>query len=397
MVTARTLAWSLLTIALSLALAGCGGGSDRIVLGDADSGKTVLVASGDRFEVRLESNVTTGFEWVVDPESASDVVTVVSSTYDEPETDLVGAPGTQIFVFEATRAGAGILRLEYLRPFDDPPVPERIVELIVSVDDVPWTRSTEEPPTTSTATAPTPAPVDDIGVGELFDGEGARDGTFTGFVLWDRTSARLCEVAMESFPPQCGGMWVVIANPAGLDTDLQEAEGVRWTDEFVQLVGRFDGQRLILDRQADTVVPTAADEALASSFLAHATAPTETTAANLPFADGTAIGLGDQILTTLTPADFADPGRWSLDVAEYDGYAGPFSALDVVAEPVVVTVGAHARCAAPPVPAPAGFEELRRVSIQPEVATSCLEWWTVDFFVDDDDMVQAVTLDLFGP
>jgi hypothetical protein len=36
------------------------------------------------------------------------------------------------------------------------------------------------------------------------------------------------------------------------------------------------------------------------------------------------------------------------------------------------------------------------VSIQPELATSCLEWWTVDFFVDDD-VVQAVTLDLFGP
>jgi inhibitor of cysteine peptidase len=159
MVAAKKLVCGLMIIAMSVALVGCGGDSAGMVLDDADSGKTVLIDSGDQFEVRLESNASTGFEWVVDPESASDVVTLVSSTYDEPETDLVGAPGTQVFVFEATVSGAGILRLEYLRPFDDPPVPERIVELIVSVDDVPWTPSTEQPPTTSTATAPTPEPV----------------------------------------------------------------------------------------------------------------------------------------------------------------------------------------------------------------------------------------------
>lgn len=395
MVTAKTLVRGLMIIGMSVALVGCGGDSADLVLDDADNGKTVLVDSGDRFEVRLEANATTGFEWVVDSESASEVVTIVSSTYEEPPTDLVGAPGTQIFVFEATTAGAGILRLEYIRPFDEPPVPERIVELIVSVDDVPWTRSADEPPTTSTATAPEPP--DTIGVGELFDGEGARDGTFTGFVLWDDAGARLCEMVMESFPPQCGGMWVVIANPAGLDADLQEAQGVRWADGFVELVGRFDGQRLVLDSRAETVVPTAADQELISAFLAHAAAPSETTAANLPFSAETAIGLGDQTLATLTPAELVDPGRWSLDVAEYDGYAGPFSALDLATGPVVVTVGAHARCVGPPVPPPAGFEELRRVSIQPEIATSCLEWWTVDFFVDDDEVVRAVTLDLFGP
>ncbi len=393
MVMAKTL---VMIIVASLALGSCRGDSAGMVLGDADSGKTVLIDSGDRFEVRLESNATTGFEWVVDPESASGVVTVVSSTYDEAPTDLVGAPGTQIFVFEATTSGAGILRLEYIRPFDEPPVPERIVEFIVSVDDVPWTRSTDEPPTTETATAPTLEPDDAIGVAELFDGEGARDGTFTGFVLWDDASARLCEVSMESFPPQCGGMWVVIANPAGLDADLEEAQGVRWTEGFAELVGRFDGQRLVLDAQADTVVPRAEDQELVAAFLAHAAAPTETTAADLPFAEETAIGLADQILVTLNRSELVDPGRWSLDVAEYDGYSGPFSALDIATEPAVVTVGAHSRCVGPPVSPPAGFDDLRRVSIQPELATSCLEWWTVDFFVDDD-VVQAVTLDLFGP
>jgi hypothetical protein len=43
-----------------------------------------------------------------------------------------------VFTFAAVGEGAGILRLEYVRSFDDPPVPERIVEFIVRVDGAAW-------------------------------------------------------------------------------------------------------------------------------------------------------------------------------------------------------------------------------------------------------------------
>lgn len=385
---------------LALAIASCGDSSGGAQLTQADSGDEILVDTGDRFEVRLEANLSTGYSWEVDPGSATAFLTMVSSTYEAPDSDLVGAAGTEIFVFEAAQSGAGILRLNYIRPFDDPVIPERVVEFIVRADGVPWTRDSGQPPDTSTATAPSDGSGDVISVTALFDGEGPRDATVSGFVLSDGASVRLCEVLMESFPPQCGGLWIVIANPEGVDVELQqEAEGVRWTDNAVAVEGRFDGQRFVLTEGAASVEPSDDDRDLAAAFLAHARSPSLETGAALPFAEETALGLGDRILKTLTRDDLADPTPWILDAEDYEGFAGPFSPLDVAAESVGtnLTVGAHTRCAAPPVPAPRGFEELRRVSIQPETAASCVEWWTIDFFVDHEGVVQAVTLDLYGP
>jgi hypothetical protein len=37
------------------------------------------------------------------------------------------------------------------------------------------------------------------------------------------------------------------------------------------------------------------------------------------------------------------------------------------------------------------------VSIQPTNTTSCLEWSTVDLFIDTDGNIAAITLDLFEP
>ncbi|MGB5758147.1 MAG: protease inhibitor I42 family protein [Acidimicrobiales bacterium] len=134
-------------------LAACGGGSTPLVLTDGDSGDEVAVQSGERFEVRLESNPSTGFEWVVDEVSASDVIEVVSVAVEAAETELVGAPATQVFVLEAVGTGAGVLRFEYIRRFEDPVIPERIVEYIVRVDGAPFPGATDQPPPTSTATA----------------------------------------------------------------------------------------------------------------------------------------------------------------------------------------------------------------------------------------------------
>ncbi len=236
-----------------------------------------------------------------------------------------------------------------------------------------------------------------IGVAQLFDGEGPRDAAVSGFVVWDVAGARLCEVLMESHPPQCGGMWIVVANPDGIDADLSEARDVRWSDLPVELEGRFDGRRFVLDATAEAAEPTDDDRDLVAAFLAHAAGPSASTAAAMPFADEVDLGLRDQIITTLGASERADPSQWVLDVPEFEGFAGPFSVLDVAAEPVFVTVGSHARCAAPPAPPPPDVAELRHVSIQPEEATSCLEWWTVDFYVDADGLVRVVTLDLFGP
>lgn len=52
-----------------------------------------------------------------------------------------------------------------------------------------------------------------------------------------------------------------------------------------------------------------------------------------------------------------------------------------------------------PQPPPSGLQDLRRVSVQPpeQSIESCLEWSTVDFFVDEDGLVVAITVDLWEP
>ena len=142
---------------LLFGVAACGGGEDagRRVVTDADSTSEVLVGVGDGLEVRLPSNPTTGYSWRVEPPPTA--VELQSSSFEEAEIvdDRVGVGGTEVFVFDVVAAGAEILRLEYIRPFDDPVVPERIVEYIVRVDNAPWPPTDVSPPATATATAPT--------------------------------------------------------------------------------------------------------------------------------------------------------------------------------------------------------------------------------------------------
>jgi predicted secreted protein len=221
----------------ALGLAACS--SDSLVLGEAESGSEVLIEGGEQFEVRLDSNPSTGYSWAIGGEAGLTSVALRSRSHEAAETELVGAFGVDVFLFEAV-SGAEILRLEYIRPFDQPVVPERTVEYIVRVDDAPWPPDDVSPPATSTATAP-------IQVGALLGGEWPVDAVVVGYVVWNDDDARLCEVLMESFPPQCGGASVAIANPETLGVEFEQEQSVRWTNDRVQVVGTFDGIQLTLN------------------------------------------------------------------------------------------------------------------------------------------------------
>ena len=144
-----------------------------------------------------------------------------------------------MFVFVAL-ADADILRLEYIRPFDDPVIPERIVEFIIRVDGAPWPPEDVDAPSTTSVSAA-------MEVSELLKLPAGSPAIVAGYVIWDTTAdARLCEVIMESFPPQCGGPYVVITNPETLDLTLQQEQSIRWSDDRPSLSGVFDGERLTL-------------------------------------------------------------------------------------------------------------------------------------------------------
>ncbi|MGB7877414.1 MAG: protease inhibitor I42 family protein [Ilumatobacteraceae bacterium] len=123
--------WIALVAAAAL-LAACGDdGGSTVMLGAEDSLSEVSLGVGDQLDVRLESNPTTGYSWELGP--LPDGLQLVSSDFEEPGGSLVGASGTQLFVFDVVGPGNGILRFEYVRVFDDPVVAEKIVEYVLTI------------------------------------------------------------------------------------------------------------------------------------------------------------------------------------------------------------------------------------------------------------------------
>lgn len=64
-----------------------------------------------------------------------------------------------------------------------------------------------------------------------------------GLLIDDGSGWRLCELVLESYPPQCGGERLVVDGLDPAELPLEESGGVRWqTDATV--VGEIDGDTL---------------------------------------------------------------------------------------------------------------------------------------------------------
>ncbi|XGI83755.1 protease inhibitor I42 family protein [Halorutilales archaeon Cl-col2-1] len=125
---------TVLGLALVVVTAGCtaptdGTDSEResLSLGLNDSGRCYEVESGTEFTVRLSENPSTGYRWNV---TQKEGVRIQNSTYVEPDSSKLGAPGTRLIdgVVEET----GGLRAEYVRGFDDSE-PEEVFEVSFGV------------------------------------------------------------------------------------------------------------------------------------------------------------------------------------------------------------------------------------------------------------------------
>lgn len=110
----------LLALPALIAFGGCSLFRDEdheVPLGAGDSGRTVEVERGDVVVVALESNASTGFAWRIET-GAAPQLKLKSEEYVPPKeqpTPIVGAPGTQVFRFEAEERGTAVLELAYAR------------------------------------------------------------------------------------------------------------------------------------------------------------------------------------------------------------------------------------------------------------------------------------------
>ncbi|MBN1160817.1 MAG: protease inhibitor I42 family protein [Dehalococcoidales bacterium] len=125
----KIVVFSLATLMLIPLLAlGCGGGGGdqtiELSLDDFQAQnnivKSVEVGSSGTLTVKLGSNPTTGYEWGDADISNTAVIAQKSHNYIEPEdTDLMGAPGTDVWVFDAKAAGSATITFSYSRPWEE--------------------------------------------------------------------------------------------------------------------------------------------------------------------------------------------------------------------------------------------------------------------------------------
>ena len=70
---------------------------------------------GDKIRIELCVNPSTGYEWDYEM-TVDDIVAEEDHDYNEPENDVDGATGTEIWTFEAVNPGSTEIIMEYSPP-----------------------------------------------------------------------------------------------------------------------------------------------------------------------------------------------------------------------------------------------------------------------------------------
>jgi inhibitor of cysteine peptidase len=106
-------------------------GAEKI-LTETDHGGTVDVAAGEAFDIVLEGNPTTGYQWAADSADPA-VVESLSEPEFQPSGAALGAGGKYVFRFRAVAPGRVQLRLRYFRSFEPDNPPAKTFEVTINV------------------------------------------------------------------------------------------------------------------------------------------------------------------------------------------------------------------------------------------------------------------------
>lgn len=122
-------------VAALIAVAGTGqamgSAPDPLTVTQADAGKSVSLALGERLNVHLSAQFGTGYSWA----AASDSTPLLKfeSSSAQGSAGLPGGVQIQELVFTATTAGTGTLKLEYRQPWVKDTPPSRTFSIAVTV------------------------------------------------------------------------------------------------------------------------------------------------------------------------------------------------------------------------------------------------------------------------
>lgn len=105
---------------------------------DSDSGSEVELGVGDFLIVTLASNPgSTGYSWNLSEISDAAIIRYVSDEYVAPEQSdppVVGAPGQEVWSFEALAAGTAAISMRYIQPWMPDADPAETFDITVIVE-----------------------------------------------------------------------------------------------------------------------------------------------------------------------------------------------------------------------------------------------------------------------
>ena len=88
---------------------------------------------GDKIRIELCANPSTGYGWDYEM-TVEGIVAEEDHDYDEPESDLVGAPGTELWTFEAVNSGNTKITMKYTPPGGDNTEDSWTLVMVVTVE-----------------------------------------------------------------------------------------------------------------------------------------------------------------------------------------------------------------------------------------------------------------------
>ena len=96
--------------------------------------KQITISAGSELTVRLASNPTTGFSWTDPGLATPGILTQSDNKYVAPVDGVVGAGGTQVWVFKSLAKGTTTVKSDYSRPWEGGEKSERTFLLTVTVE-----------------------------------------------------------------------------------------------------------------------------------------------------------------------------------------------------------------------------------------------------------------------
>ena len=88
---------------------------------------------GDKITVKLCSNATTGFSWEYIM-TGDNAVKEEDHDFEEPDSELAGAAGTEVWTFEGIATGTSVVEMEYSQPWEGGMKAEWTYKMTVTVE-----------------------------------------------------------------------------------------------------------------------------------------------------------------------------------------------------------------------------------------------------------------------